>query len=176
MIKTISPAEYESVLREICGLNIVEFFYITDRILVFNAGIKIDSPIDKEPNNNSTEKRYEYELWIDGDWDYLKDGKIIETSKVKDDEDAIKFRKRIQVFADNLKPKTFTNISLSKDGLSVELTLCNGGQFRVNKDEEMFVHIYRKTIAGGTYESHGVDVDEDTFELKYFENTKILSE
>ena len=125
-------------------------------------------------NNNSTEKKYEYELWIDGDWEYFVHGKIAETSKVKADEDATKFRGRMGAFQDSFKPKSITKISLSKDGLSAEISFGNGGYFRVNKDDDMFVHIYRKSIVDGVYKSHGVDLDEDTFELKYFESHKML--
>lgn len=174
MTKEINPQEFEEILREFVGIDITKFYYIVDRVIVFEGGNQVMKPLT--PNQGSEkEKVSEYRLEIDGNWDYWEKGQVVETSEVKESEDYKKFRARMAKFEDSLVPTSITNIEVSQNGEEAKLCLESGGMFLVKRDREMFVSLYRYKETKSLFESYHVEVDEETHKLTYFDNRINLS-
>lgn len=137
--KYISPKEYESYLKEFIGKEITEFYYIIDCIVEFRAGQRFLKRQDTVKGETFPIYGHEYELSIWGHWEYMMNGKVIESTFVKPEEDAPAFQRRIGDFIETLHPKAVMGISVSEDGKIMEITFDNGGKFVVTKYEDTFV-------------------------------------
>ena len=165
--KTANPTEFEKILKEMEKIKIVSFAYLTDRSIVFEGGNQIDIPLTTE--STEMKKTYEFQFDIDGDWDYFVDGKLAETSKVKEGEGRKEFTQRMFSFEDSFKPQSISKISISSDGKSADIFISKGGVFKVRRDGEMFVSYHRFQTKNGILKTLHAEVDEDTNELAYFE-------
>lgn len=141
----ITPKDFESYLKGFIGKKIVKIYYITDCMVEFRAGRRFLSRLDTVKNKSIPVYEYEYELSIWGHWRYIAGGKIVESTFVRQEEDAPVFRRRIGGFVESLHPKTVVGIRISKKGMTAEITLDNGGKFIVRKFEDTFVS-YSNTI------------------------------
>lgn len=138
--KTISAQEYEKYLREFVGHTLTDFYYITDRLLVFKAGRKFP---DREVVVKGVIKplyQSEFELRIWGNWKYERNGMIVETTVVQPHEDGPRFRNRIADFAESIHPKKVTAIHVAPSGISAELYLDTGGKFVITQNKDMFIN------------------------------------
>ena len=141
--KVISLQRYESYLQEFVGQSLSEFYYIIDRTVVFEAGKRYQVGESTVRGETIPSYKSEYELWLDGDWDYKKDGQIIQSTAVRPGEDSHMFRKRIGDFIEGINPKKVTAITVSDDGKQAVLSLDIGGQFVVKADGYQFVNYPR---------------------------------
>lgn len=173
--KKISPKEFETYLQEFVGRKLTEFYYITDTLLVFLAGKKylFNESIVRGKKIQTYHNEYEFRIW--GDWKYEKDGQIIETTVVKPDEDAPKFRNRMGDFAESIQPKKITAIKVSEDGKQTAIDLDNGGKFIVTPSDDKYLNYYSYSFdsaSGKEMSSRGVKSAENTGALTYFEASK----
>lgn len=170
-IKEITPKEFEKYLQEFTGRDLTEYYYITDRIIVFEAGKKYQT--DESTVRGKKLPRYEseYELWIWGDWKYEKDGKIIETSDPIPNEGGPNFRRRIRIFSESINPKKVTEIKVSKDGKSAEIYLDIGGKFIVTPTRDMFISYSNRSFDsnGEFVTARHARIDKKTGVLIYIE-------
>lgn len=169
--KQITPKEFETYLQEFVGLDLTDFYYIVDRLLVFRAGKKYqyDETICKGKKKPIYRSEYELRIW--GDWKYEIDGSIIETSDPVPKEGGSSFRGRMSDFAESINPKKITAIIVSEDGKTAEIYLDIGGKFIVTPDEDMFVDYSNRTFNtnGEVITARHARPAENTGILTYFE-------
>lgn len=170
-IKEISPKEFETYLKEFAGHDLTEYYYITDRIIVFEAGKKYQTDENTVRGKKIPRYESEYELWILGDWKYEKNGQVIETSDPVPNEGGPSFRRRIRIFSESINPKKVTVIKVTKDGKSAEVYLDIGGKFIVTPHKEMFVEYSNRSFDsnGEVVTARHARIDEKTGVLTYFE-------
>lgn len=173
--QNITPEEFEKYLREIIDLDLSKFYYITDTLLVFKSGEKTK---EKEVLTKGKKKflcRWEYEFRIWGNWQYEKDGEVIETTKIKLGEDGINFRKRINNFIDTIHPKKITDLKVSNDGKKAEIYLDNMGKFIVFSEGDRFLSYSHNSFdeKGNIIKSYHVRPKEKMGGLVYIESTLI---
>lgn len=139
--KIISPKEFEHGLQDIIGKKLTDFYYTTDSLVTFLAGKKFQN--DKGTTDS------EFDLMILGGWEYVKDGKTIETSIPQStDENIPALRGRLDDLINNLHPTKINSISISDDGITAEIVLDNGGMFKVHGNDDMFLSFSHKTFDG----------------------------
>lgn len=169
--KKITPKEFETYLQEFVGRNLTDFYYITDTLLVFKSGKQylFDESVVKGKKIQSHHSEHEFRIW--GDWKYERDGRVIETSDVKPDEDAPKFRNRMGDFAESIHPNKITDIRVSEDGKETTVVLDNGGQFVVTPSGDSYLNYFNYSFDSNGKEigNRGVKSAENTGVLTYFE-------
>jgi len=170
-IKEITPKEFETYLQEFVGHDLTDYYYIIDRLIVFEAGKKYKTDESVVRGEILPHYESEYELWIEGDWKYEKDGKIIETSDPIPNEGGPNFRGRMSTFSESINPKKVTAIKVTEDGKTAEVCLDIGGKFIVTPDEEMFISYSNRSFYsnGELVTARHARIDKKTGVLIYIE-------
>lgn len=170
--KKITPKEFETYLRGFVGRGLIEFYYITDTLLVFSAGKKYQ--YDEVTTSKGKKKplyHFEHELRISGDWKYEGDGQVVETSEVRSGEDAPRFRNRIEDFVESIHPKKVTSIKVSENGKQTEIVLDIGAKFIVTPFKDRYISLTSRTFGpnGNIVSTHHTRPSENTGELTHVE-------
>jgi len=163
--KVISPKEFEQGLQEFVGKELTDFYYTTDSLVTLLAG-------KKTPNNRGSEDS-EFELMIWGAWEYVIDGKTIETSFMQSKNENIpNLRGRLDDFIESLHPHHVTFISISTDGKVAEVGLDIGGKFVVHGHDDVFLnysHLQHSPNGDITSATH-LRPDEDSGKLTLYQS------
>ncbi len=170
--KKITAEEFETYLQEFVGRNLAEFYYITDTTVVFESGERyLDHEITTSKGGKKPIYRYEFELWIGGNWQYKKDGQVMETTEVKFNEDGPKYRSRIGDFIETIHPSKITAIKVSEDGKETTIILDSGGQFVVTPRGDSYISYTNRTFDndGRIVETRHVRPNENTGELVHIQ-------
>lgn len=161
--RVVTTQEFEEGLQIFVGKKLTRFYYITDSMVVFHAGKESLRPFEDKPVYDS-----EFEFWIIGGWEYLMNGKVIETSIAKGEE-LPELRKRIRGFIESIHPTKVTSITVSANGQTAEVILDLGGKFVVHAHNGAFLNFsHRVYEEDGFVEATHLRPDEETSELTLF--------
>lgn len=168
----ITPKEYASYLQKFVGREINESDHIVDGILVFKSGKKYLDRVDSVTGKTLKIYSREFVLRVWGFWKYVDNGKVIESTNMKLDEDGVSFKRRMASFLKTINPTRITDIKVSKQGRSVQIYLDSGGKFIVRKFKESLVNYSNCELDNGdnAIAYHSAQLEASTGKLINIEN------
>ena len=138
MINELTQKQFEEYLSVLIDLPVVNIKHISAGIIFFSFAHKILMQVKGLNGNKSITETGEYELDLNGEWDYLdKDGQVVESSRNQDlNDDLRKYFARIDDFVKDYLQKipllSIKEISYPDD-LSVVLSFNNEEAIRIIK-------------------------------------------